>query len=52
MLLWRSLAPSKASFFVWEALRGKILACDNLQKRRKILVNRCYMCKGDLESVD
>ena len=26
--------------------------CDNLQKRRKFLVNRCFMCKRDCESTD
>jgi len=45
-LIWSSLAPSKVSFIVWEAPHKKILTSDNLQKRRKILVNRCYMCKG------
>jgi len=51
-LIWRSLAPTKVSFFVWEATHGKILTCDNLQRRGKILVNRCYMCKNDLETGD
>ena len=51
-LIWRSLAPTKVSFFVWEAMHGKILTCDNLQRRGKILVNRCYMCKNDLETGD
>ena len=27
----------------------KVLTCDYLQKRGKILVNRCYMCKRELE---
>ena len=31
-------------------MHGKILTCDNLQRRGKILVNRCYMCKNDLET--
>ena len=51
-LIWRSLAPTKVSFFVWEAVHGKILTCNNLQRRGKILVNRCYMCKCDLETED
>ena len=38
--------------FVWEALHGSILTCDNLQKKGIILVNRCSMCKVDLESPD
>jgi len=32
-LIWRSLAPIKVSFFVREASHGKILTCDNLQKK-------------------
>jgi len=44
------LAPVKVSFFVWEASHGKILTCDNLEKGFA-LVNRCFMCKEDSESV-
>ena len=51
-IIWRSLAPAKVSFFVWEASHGKILTIDNLQRRGFSLVNRCYMCKGDSETVD
>jgi len=29
-LIWKSLAPLKVSFFVWEAMHGNILTCDNL----------------------
>ena len=35
---------------MWEATHGNILTCENLQKRGKILVNRCCMCKRDAES--
>ena len=51
-IIWKSSAPFKVSFFVWEASCGKILTCDNLQKRVKALVNRCFMCKDALELVD
>uniref|UniRef100_A0A7C9ALA2 Reverse transcriptase domain-containing protein n=1 Tax=Opuntia streptacantha TaxID=393608 RepID=A0A7C9ALA2_OPUST len=51
-IIWRSLAPAKVSFFVWEASHGKILTIDNLQRRGFSLVNRCYMCKGESETVD
>jgi len=40
------------SVFVWEASHGSILTCDNLQKRGIVLVNRCPLCKEDLESTD
>jgi len=51
-LIWRSLAPVKVSFFVWEASHGKILTIDNLQKKGITLVNKYFMCKGDSESAD
>ena len=51
-LIWRTLAPVKVAFFVWEASHGKILTIDNLHKRGFTLVNRCYMCKENSESVD
>ena len=44
------MAPIKVSFFVWEASRGKILTCDNLQKKGFTLVNSCFICKEDSES--
>ena len=46
------MAHLKVSLLVWEASYGKILTCDNLQKKGIILVNRCFMCKGDSESTD
>ena len=49
-LIWRSLAPIKVSFFVWQASYGKILTCDNLQKKGFTLVNSCFICKEDSES--
>ena len=51
-LIWKSLAPLKVSFFVWEATHENMLMCDNLQKRGKVLVNRCVMCKRGCESTD
>ena len=34
------------------AITGKSLTCDNLQKKGKILANRFYMRKGELELMD
>jgi hypothetical protein len=50
--VWRTKAPPRAAFFVWSAALGKILTLDNLRKRQVIVVNRCYMCKKEGESVD
>ena len=51
-ITWKSPARFKVSFYVWEASYDKILTYDDLQKKVKILVNRCFMCKDDSESVD
>ena len=51
-LTWKSLGPFRASFFLWEASHGKILTCDNLQKKGITLINRCFMCKGNSQSTD
>jgi len=51
-IIWKSLAPLRVSVFVWEASYVSILTCDNLQKKGIVLVNRCSMCKEDLESSD
>jgi hypothetical protein len=50
--VWRTRAPSRAAFFAWSAVLGKILIADNLRKRKIIIVDRCYLCKRDGETVD
>jgi hypothetical protein len=50
--IWRSKAPSKVAFFAWTAARSKILTIDNLHRRGMIVVNRCWLCESDGESVD
>jgi hypothetical protein len=50
--IWRTKAPPRVAFFAWTAARGKILTIDNLCRRGMIVVNRCYLCKSDGESVD
>jgi hypothetical protein len=42
----------RAAFFAWLAALGKIFTMENLMKRHVIVVDRCYMCKRDRESVD
>ena len=52
-IIWKNLAPLKVSVFVWEeASHGSILTCDNLQKKKIFLVNRCSTCKESLELPD
>ena len=50
--LWRSKAPLRAAFFVWTAGLGNILTIDNLRKRKVKIIDWCYMCKCNGESVD
>jgi len=52
-LIWRSRATLTLSFFFFgKHPMGVFLTCDNLQKMGEILVNRCFMCKAEVESAD
>ena len=44
--------PSRVAFFVWNAALGKILTTDNLRKRGCVVLDWCYMCRKNGESVD
>ena len=50
--IWRTNAHSRVVFLAWLAVLGKALTLDNLRKRHLIMVNRCYLCKSDGETVD
>jgi hypothetical protein len=50
--IWRSKAPPRVAFFAWTAAHGKILTVDNLRRKGMVLVNRCWLCEADGESVD
>jgi hypothetical protein len=50
--IWRSKAPPRVAFFAWTAAHGKILTVDNLRRRGMVMVNRCWLCEADGESVD
>jgi hypothetical protein len=50
--VWRTKSPPRAAFFVWSVTLGKILTLDNLRKRQVVIVNGCFMCKKDRESID
>jgi hypothetical protein len=50
--VWRSQAPPRVAFFVWTAVRDKILTLDNIGRRGMVVVNRCWLCKTEGESVD
>ena len=50
--IWKSCVHPKIFFFGWEALWGKILTCDQLQKRGMTLASRCTLCQESEETVD
>jgi hypothetical protein len=50
--VWRSKAPPRVAFFVWTAVQNKILTLDNLGRRGLVVVNRCWLCETEAESVD
>jgi mannosylglycoprotein endo-beta-mannosidase len=50
--VWRSKVPMRVAFFVWEVMHGKILTIDNLRRRGICVIDWCYLCKGDAESID
>ena len=50
--IWKQKIPSKVAFFVWTAALGKCLTIDNLRKRKVCILDWCYMCKCNSESVD
>lgn len=49
--LWESFIPIKFNFCAWEAWHGKMLTMDNLKKRGLHIVNRCYPCLREEESI-
>jgi hypothetical protein len=50
--VWRSKVLLRAAFFAWSAALGKILTIGQSQEASCIVVNRCYMCEKNGESVD
>ena len=50
--IWKQKIPSRVAFFVWTATLGKCLTIDNLHKRKIWILDWCYMCKCNGESVD
>nr|XP_016457810.1 PREDICTED: uncharacterized protein LOC107781590 [Nicotiana tabacum] len=51
-LIWKTKLPTKVMCFTWIALKGAILTQDNLCSRNFQLVNRCYMCLDNSESIN
>ena len=50
--IWKPKVPPRVAFFVWTIVLGKILTIDNLQKLKIWILDWCFMCKRNVESVD
>ena len=50
--IWKQRIPSRVAFFVWTTALGKCLTIDNLRKRKVCILDWCYMCKYDSETID
>ena len=50
--IWKWKIHSRVAFFVWSAALGKCLMIDNLRKMKVLILDWCYMCKCNGESVD
>jgi len=49
-LIWKIKLPPKIVCFCWTALYEACLTQDNLYKRKRIIVNGCYLCQKAAES--
>nr|XP_033510409.1 uncharacterized protein LOC104090014 isoform X2 [Nicotiana tomentosiformis] len=50
--IWRTKVSTKVTCFTWLSLNGACVTQGNLIKRNITLVNRCYMCQQQSESVN
>ena len=45
--IWCVKCPPHMAFFIWTAVKGKILTINKLGKRGIIITDRCCMCKSN-----
>ena len=50
--IWKAWVQPRINFFAWEVTWGKFLTLDQVQKRGWSLVNRCFLCHVEEESID
>ena len=50
--IWNPIVPPKLGFFAWEASRGKVLTLNQLKRRGIPLVNRCFLCEENEETIN
>ena len=51
-LVWNPVVPPQIGVFAWEAAWGKVLTLDQLKRCGLNLVNRCFMCEEEEETID
>ncbi|WMV31905.1 hypothetical protein MTR67_025290 [Solanum verrucosum] len=51
-LIWRTKLPPKVICFRWITLKDSCLTQNNLMRRKFQIVNRCYMCLCNSESIN
>lgn len=50
--IWGTISAPRLAFFAWEALWGRALTLDNVQRKCISLANWCYLCQGREESIN
>ena len=50
--IWNPIIPPKLDFFAWKASWGKVFTLDQLKRRGIPLVNKCFLCEDDQETID
>ena len=50
--IWKPKVSSNVAFYFWTIGLGTILTIDNLRLRKVWIIDWCYMCKRNGESVD
>ena len=50
--IWKPKVPSNVAFYFWTIALGTILTNDNLRLKKVWILDWCYMCKRNGESVD
>ena len=51
-IVWNLQVPKRVSFVAWEVVWRRIPNLDHLKRRGWFLPNKCYLCKGEEESVN
>jgi len=50
--IWKTKVLLMVAFFAWSMVLGKILSMDNIRNRHVIVIDRCCICKRNVEFVD